>query len=133
KTLFNAVLGGEAEVFQAELSKILAESISYHDSAENFYHGFMAGILSRLNGYRVKSNRESGDGRSDLVLYGMDKAVIFELKMAEKFKEMPALCEDALRQIEERNYAAYWDDEGYTNIVKYGVAFYKKRCEVRKR
>ncbi|MCL2102100.1 MAG: ATP-binding protein, partial [Fibromonadales bacterium] len=131
KALFAAVLCGDSEVFQAELSKILAESISYHDSAENFYHGFMAGILSRLNGYRVKSNRESGDGRSDLVLYGMDKAVIFELKVVEKFKEMPALCEDALRQIEERNYAAYWDDEGYTNIIKYGVAFYKKRCEVR--
>ena len=135
KTLFNAVLGGEAEVFQAELSKILAESISYHDSAENFYHGFMAGILSRLNGYRVKSNRESGDGRSDLVLYGVsirDKAVIFELKIAKKAKEMPAVSEEALRQIDQKNYAAYWDDEGYKDILKYGIAFCKKDCEVRK-
>ena len=132
KTLFDAILGGDAEIFQSELSKLLAESISFYDSVENFYHGFMAGILSRLNEYRVKSNRESGDGRSDLILYGMDKAVMFELKVAKKAKEMPAECEDALKQIEKNNYAAYWDDEGYTDILKYGVAFYKKKCTVRK-
>jgi len=45
---------------------------------------------------------------------------------------MPAECEDALKQIEDNNYAAYWDDEGYTDILKYGIAFCKKNCEVRK-
>ena len=132
--LFDAILGGDVETFRAELSKLLAESISFMDSAENFYHGFMVGILSRLNGYLVKSNRESGAGRSDLVMYGvsiMDKAVIFELKMAKKFRELPAACEEALRQIEENNYTAYWDDEGYVDIMKYGIAFYRKNCEVR--
>ena len=135
KKLFDAILGGDAEVFQSELSNILAESISFYDSAENFYHGFMAGVLSRLNGYRVKSNRESGAGRSDLALYGVsirDKAVIFEFKVAKKAKEMPTACEEALKQIEDNNYAAYWDDEGYTDILKYGIAFCKKNCEVRK-
>jgi len=135
KKLFDAILGGDAEVFQSELSKMLAESISFYDSAENFYHGFMAGILSRLNGYRVKSNHESGDGRSDLALYGAsmrDKAVIFEFKVAKKVKDMPAECEEALKQIEKNNYAEYWDDEGYTDILKYGIAFCKKNCEVRK-
>jgi len=132
KKLFDAILGGDAEVFQSELSKMLAESISFYDSAENFYHGFMAGVLSRLSEYRIKSNRESGDGRSDLVLYGMDKAVIFEFKVAKKAKEMPAECENALKQIEDNNYVAYWDDEGYADIIKYGIAFYKKKCEVRK-
>jgi len=131
---YNAILNGDAETFQAELSKLLAESISYMDSAENFYHGFMVGILSRLKGYLVKSNRESGHGRSDLAMYGVsirDKAIIFELKRAGKFKEMPALCEAALKQIEDNNYAAYWDDEGYVDIMKYGIAFYRKNCEVR--
>jgi len=131
---FTAILDGDAEIFQTELSKLLAESISYMDSAESFYHGFMAGILSKLKGYRVKSNRESGHGRSDLVLYGTsirDKAVIFELKLARKFRELPATCDEALRQIEENNYVAYWDDEGYADIMKYGVAFYRKNCEVR--
>jgi len=131
---FNAILSGDVETFQTELSKLLAESISYMDSAESFYHGFMAGILSKLKGYRVKSNRESGHGRSDLVLYGTsirDKAVIFELKLARKFRELPATCDEALRQIEDNNYVAYWDDEGYADIMKYGVAFYRKNCEVR--
>ncbi|GBU20151.1 hypothetical protein R80B4_00026 [Fibrobacteres bacterium R8-0-B4] len=135
-TFFRAVLSGDAETFQNELSKLLAESISFLDSAENFYHGFMAGALSMLDGYIVKSNRESGDGRSDLVLYSAngvdDKAVIFELKSAEKFADLPTVCEEAVKQIEEKNYAAYWDSEGYKNIVKYGVGFYKKRCMVLK-
>jgi len=133
---FNAVLSGDAETFQSELSKLLAESISFMDNAENFYHGFMAGALSMLDGYVVKSNRESGDGRSDLVLYsanGVDnKAVIFELKSAKEFDKLPTACEEAIKQIEEKNYAAYWDKEGYKSIVKYGIGFYKKRCMVLK-
>jgi len=136
RIFFDAILSGDAETFQRELSILLAESISFMDSAENFYHGFMAGVLSRLEGYIVKSNRESGHGRSDLVMYSVngidDKAVIFELKPAKKFNELPTACEDALNQIEENDYAAYWDKEGYKNIVKYGIGFYKKRCEVRK-
>ena len=128
---FNAILDGDVETFQAELSKLLADSISYMDSAENFYHGFMAGVLSKLKGYRVKSNRESGHGRSDLVMFAMDRAVIFELKTAKKFNALPDLCEEALKQIDDNDYAAYWNEEGYTNIKKYGVAFYRKRCEVR--
>jgi len=136
ETLFNAILNGDAETFQNELSKLLAESISFMDCAENFYHGFMTGILSGSNGYAVKSNREGGDGRSDLVMYSAngidDKAVIFELKIAKEFDKLPIACEQALKQIEDKNYAAYWDKEGYKDIIKYGIGFYKKRCEVRK-
>jgi len=134
-TFFDAILNGKVEIFQAELSKLLAESISFMDGAENFYHGFMAGILSRLNGYLVKSNRESGRGRSDLVMHGVsrrDKAIIFELKVAKKFGELPSACDEALRQIEANNYAADWSDEGYVDIMKYGVAFYRKDCEIKK-
>jgi len=130
-TFFSAILNGDAETFQSELSKLLAESISFMDSAENFYHGFMAGILSTLGDYRLKSNRESGHGRSDLVMYGMDRAIIFELKQAKKFSELPVMCEEALKQIEDNNYTGYWIEEGYTNTMKYGVAFYRKKCEVR--
>jgi len=135
-TLHNAVLNGDVETFQNELSDILSESISYMDSAESLYHGVMIGALTRLNGYRLKSNRESGDGRSDLVLYsanGRDgNAIIFEFKVAEKFDKLPMACETALKQIEDKNYAAAWDNEGYKNIIKYGVGFYGKRCEIRK-
>jgi len=134
--LHNAVLNGDVETFQNELSEILSESISYMDSAENIYHGIMIGTLARLNGYRLKSNRESGDGRSDLVLYSANvnngKAIIFELKITKELDKLPETCANALKQIEEKNYAAYWDKEGYKSIVKYGIGFYKKRCEIRK-
>ncbi|MDR2592116.1 MAG: ATP-binding protein [Chitinispirillales bacterium] len=138
-TLLNTILNGDVETFQNELSTLLSESISYMDSAENSYHGFMAGvlgILAQLNGYMVASNRESGDGRGDLVLYrtnGKDSiAVIFEFKVAKEFNMLPIACEKALKQIEDKNYIAAWDKEGYKNIIKYGIGFYKKRCEVRK-
>jgi hypothetical protein len=136
RAFFDAVLGGDAEALQNELSALLSETISYMDGAENFYHGFMTGVLARIDGYAVKSNRESGNGRSDLVLYGANqregKAFIFEIKTAKEFDGLPAACEKALKQIEEKNYAADWIKEGYRNIVKYGIGFYKKVCEVRK-
>jgi hypothetical protein len=134
--LHNAILNGDVETIQNELSEILSESISYMDSAESLYHGVMIGALVRLNSYRLKSNRESGDGRSDIVLYSANekdgKAIIFEFKLASNAKMLPTACEDALKQIENKNYAAYWDEEDYKNIIKYGIGFYKKRCEVRK-
>jgi hypothetical protein len=145
---FHAILNGNVDTFQRELTTLLVASISFMDSAENFYHDFMAGVLSRLNGYRLKSNRDgsrtvrvaslttspTSDGRSDLVMYADDrstgKVVIFELKRADNFPAMPAACLEALHQIEIKNYAAEWISEGYTDIIKYGVAFYKKRCLV---
>ena len=134
--LHNAVLNGDAETFQNELSAILSESVSYMDNAESLYHGLMIGALARINGYSLKSNRESGDGRSDLVLYNANdmggKAVIFEFKLAPNAKALQVACEDAIKQIEDKNYAAYWAEEDYKNIIKYGIGFYKKRCVVRK-
>ncbi|GBU21911.1 hypothetical protein R80B4_01813 [Fibrobacteres bacterium R8-0-B4] len=134
--LHNAVLSGDVETFQNELSAVLSESISYMDSAESFYHGVMVGALARINGYRIKSNRESGDGRYDLALYSANHkngtAVIFEFKAAKEFKQMSILCEDALKQIEDKNYAADWIDNGYKNIIKYGIGFFGKSCEIQK-
>lgn len=97
----------------------------------------MIGVLSRLNGYRVKSNRESGDGRSDLAMYSVNgrdsNAIIFEFKPAKKVDKLAAVSKAALKQIEDNNYAAYWDkEEGYKNILKYGIGFCGKKCEVQK-
>ncbi len=134
--LHNAVINGDVETFQNELSDILSESISYMDSAESFYHGVMIGALARINGYRLKSNRENGKGRSDLVLYSANQrngtAVVFEFKATKKIEELPTLCENALKQIEDKNYAADWINDGYKNIIKYGIGFYGKSCEIRK-
>jgi len=134
--LHNAVLCGDVETFQNELSAVLSESISYMDSAESLYHGVMIGALMRINGYRLKSNRESGKGRSDLVLYSETPkngtAIIFEFKATKEFKQLHDLCENALKQIEDKEYASEWTNCGYKNIVKYGIGFCGKSCEIRK-
>jgi hypothetical protein len=62
----------------------------------------------------------------------LGKVILFELKPAKKFNEMPAECDKALQQIEDNDYATYWQDEGYTDILKYGIAFYKKTCFIKK-
>jgi hypothetical protein len=130
---FNAILNGDTETFEDELSGLLAESISFMDSAENFYHGFMTGIFSKLKGYAVVSNLESGYGRSDLVLHNrLNKAIIFEFKTTKEFQHLPNACEAALKQIEDNNYAASWIKDGFTDITKYGISFNKKRCLIKK-
>jgi hypothetical protein len=129
--LFKAVLEGNAEIVQKELTALLSERMSFMDSAESFYHGVLLGVLSRIEGYRLESNTECGDGRCDLAMCGTgenQKAIIFELKVVEKDGTLQAACETALKQIEEKKYAAKWLDNGYKQIIKYGLGFHKKYC-----
>jgi hypothetical protein len=135
EALFGAVLSGDAETVEYELSALLLEYVSYMHSAERDYHCFISGVLSGLSGYAVTSEGESGDGRCDLVLHsrvsGRDgKAVIFEFKIAEELADLGTVCENALRQIDDKRYAAKWIGNGYRHIIKYGVGFYKKYCKV---
>ena len=83
--------------------------------------------------YSVESNREHGEGRSDIVVYDEENScvVIFEAKVAKSPEELPAACDAALRQIEARQYAEDFRDE-YDEILCYGIAFYKKRCLVKR-
>ena len=83
--------------------------------------------------YSVESNREHGEGRSDMVVYDEEnsRVVIFEAKVAKSPEELPAACDAALRQIEARQYAEDFRDE-YDEILCYGIAFYKKRCLVKR-
>lgn len=134
-SFYQAILAGKYEEMEQFITKQLSASISYHDSAENFYHGYLLGILSRFEGYQVESNREHGDGRPDIVLcpYSPQKPVIImELKKAEKFAQMEGLCEAALTQIEEKNYGAEYLEEGYHEVVNYGICFCRKSCMVKK-
>jgi len=131
--LYNAVVDGDAKVFEDCLRKQLYGSISYMDSAENFYHGFLLGILGGLQGYDIFSNRESGEGRYDILLKPYDErkaAVIIELKRAQRFTEMEGMCQKALQQIEDKHYDAELIDEGYMLVKKYGICFCKKSCMV---
>ena len=83
--------------------------------------------------YSVESNREHGEGRSDIVVYDEEnsRVVIFEAKVAKSLDELPKACDAALRQIEARQYAEDFRDE-YDEILCYGIAFYKKRCLVKR-
>lgn len=133
-TFYNAVVHARTEVIEKFVKKQLQESISYMDSAENFYHGLLLYLLSGLPDYEKLSNRESGSGRYDILLKPYHEqlpTIIFEIKRAVRFTDMEGLCQKALAQIEERHYGAELWDEGYPVIIKYGICFCKKSCVVR--
>ncbi|MDE5582187.1 MAG: ATP-binding protein [Ruminococcus sp.] len=135
--LLNAVLDGNTETFELEVNRWLLKSISYHDGYENFYHGFLVGLLEYSDDYEVLSNRENGTGRSDIVIKNVltgKKAVIIEIKSVRdiNIEAFDSKCNEALKQIEDRQYEVNLKNEGYTNIVKYGIAFREKRCRIKK-
>lgn len=133
--LIKALEEGDCETAEDFLSQQLMDSISYFDYAEQYYHGFMTGLLSGAGNYSVSSNRESGAGRPDLILTErkfMGKAMVLELKIAEKFTDMEAKCEEALAQMETQQYARPLLDDGYRPILRYAICFFKKGCIVRK-
>ena len=135
KSFYQAALSGNVEDTETFLSDLLEKSISYHDKKEDFYHGVMLGLFSGISGYEMRSNREYGNGRPDLVLcpYNPRKPlVIFEFKYRKTFKEMADGCQAALAQIEEKKYAAPFLDKGYQKIIKYGICFCEKTCMVQK-
>ena len=130
-TLFDAVWSGDIETLTEEMNELLRKTISYHDYKEDFYHAFLAGIFTGA-GYSVDSNRERGEGRSDVVVRNSSKGrvALFEAKYAKTLDGLEASCEAALQQIEDRQYAKDFADD-YDDILCYGIAFYKKRCLVR--
>ena len=113
----------------------LWNTISIRDTAsakkENFYHGILLGLLGYKSNWLVKSNAESGIGYSDILVEAPDNrtGIVIELKYAEK-GDMDAACEEALQQIEDRDYVAKLKEDGMRNIIKYGIACYKKNCKV---
>lgn len=133
--LYESILNGDTEKMARILSENLMETISFYDYQESYYHGFLAGMLKNIGNYIVLSNRESGTGRPDILLKYPSvrgKAVILELKVSGTYQGLEEKCDEALRQIEERNYASELHAEGYQDILKYGVAFYRKECMVKK-
>jgi len=134
--LYRSLLEGDAEILTNELSQNLQESISFHDSAETFYHGFLMGLLKNMAGYLMLSNRESGKGRYDILVRSPSvrgKAIILELKVVKRFQELEAACDQALSQIVEKGYDTALRRDGFSeaNIMKYGIAFYRKDCLVK--
>lgn len=115
------------------LTEQLFSVISFYDSAENFYHGFLAGILSQSEKYLVKSNRESGLGRSDLIVKTPSlrgRAFLLEVKVSDSMKHLEQDAKKAVQQIWDKNYMEELKLEGYEQIDAFGIAFYRKDCEV---
>ena len=131
--LFAAVWNGDGETITQEMNRLLRKTISYHDYKEDFYHVFLAGIFAGA-GYMVESNREHGEGRSDVVVSDPTEArvAVFEVKYSRKMDEMEHDCNVALQQIDERMYAVEYEDD-YDQILCYGISFYKKHCLIRKK
>lgn len=129
--LFDAVWRGDSEGITKEMNALLRRTISYHDYREDFYHAFLAGIFTGA-GYMVDSNKEHGEGRSDVVVYDPVNArvAIFEAKYTKTLENMERECDMALQQIDDRMYAAEYEDD-YDQILCYGISFFRKRCMVK--
>jgi hypothetical protein len=123
---------------QKAIFEYIDKSVSFYDAgAEGFYHGLMLGLIALMdNQYKIKSNRESGDGRFDVSLIPREKrypGIILELKWKEKLSdvELEKWSNEALKQIGELRYDSEMKEDGITEILKFGIAFSGKKVCVR--
>ena len=121
------------EGFNAYLKKTISirDTNVRKEMKENFYHGILLGLFGNMDGWDVKSNAESGDGYSDIRVEIEDKeiGIVIEFKYAEH-ASFDAACQEALKQIRDRNYEEVLVEDGMKKIYRYGIACYKKRCKV---
>lgn len=134
-----AILEADAEGLQKQLNVIMSRMISVLDTKareeqkENFYHGLLLGLLRGSNpDWLIKSNRESGDGYSDILIEpeNPDAGIIIEVKHAASISGLDKACENAMAQIKNRRYDEELRENGRCEILAYGIAFHKKRCRV---
>ena len=134
-----AILNADAEELQKQLNVIMSRMISVLDTKareeqkENFYHGLLLGLLRGSNpDWLIKSNRESGDGYSDILIEpeNPDAGIIIEVKYAASISGLDKACENAMAQIKNRRYDEALRENGRCEILAYGIAFHKKRCRV---
>ena len=151
--LYLAMEEGDAQKMTDILNGQLFHTISFYDSAENlptgkattksskrqnssvrFYHDFLTGILSQSENYLVKSYRESGNGRSDIMVKSPSlrgRSFVLELKVSGSIADLENDAEKALQQIYDKRYMEELRAEGYRKIDCYGISFFRKDCEVR--
>ena len=133
----DALQNKDAENVEKIFNDYLRKTISIRDTAvrtgmkENFYHGVLLGILSVKNRWGISSNREMGEGYADILAEPDtgDMGIIIEVKYAHD-GDLDEACKEALKQIEYIRYEDDLSDDGVENILKYGIACYKKRCRV---
>ncbi|MEE1181304.1 MAG: AAA family ATPase [Treponema sp.] len=132
--LFEALIAGNAEELQSEINYWLESTISYFDAQELFYHGFMTALLTKHKDYLTKSNRENGDGRTDITVESSPRrniAIVIELKVAKTLDTLGQKADEALDQVVAQNYDREYKLMGYKKVIKYGISFWKKTCNVR--
>lgn len=128
--LYQALTKENVVLVNRILDDILIRSISYYDNQESFYHGFLVGLF---HGYEVESNREAGQGRFDLYIKPnsfLDPAIIIECKHSSALGHLQKDAENGAKQIQENQYMKEAKNDGFSNIISYGISFYKKRCFV---
>lgn len=136
--LTQALMEGKQDRVESLLNDLLSKTISVLDTngrrgkKENFYHGILLGIIAGRRNWLCKSNSESGDGFSDIVVYtdNHNQGIVIEVKYSDSPLNLGADAEQAINQIEEKNYRARFLSEGIEDILSYGIAFNKKRCKV---
>ena len=137
--LSKAILDKDEAILARQLNIVMGRMISILDTKapddmkESFYHGLLLGLLRGSNpDWLIKSNRESGDGFSDILIKpeNPDLGIVIEVKYAKEFKKLDAACDAAMAQIKEKRYDETLRDEGRCDILAYGIAFCRKRCRV---
>ena len=134
-SFLEALLQEHVEEANEILNTILFQSMSYFDYDGKYYHGFLNGMLQGKGSYRIVSNQESGFGRCDLAVlpaYNKNRGLLLELKVAKREEDVEKSAELAIQQIKEKQYIEGLHRKGYTDILGYGIAFYKKTCVIKK-
>lgn len=138
QNLCEAFMAGDADKIQNNLNMILIKTISVldtkarDDQKENFYHGLLLGLLRSKPDWRIKSNRESGDGFSDISIEPTipEKGIVVEVKYSNTISGLDDACDRAMKQIRDRRYDEALREDGREDIIAYGIAFCRKRCKV---
>lgn len=131
--LYQALLDRDAGNLERQICDILMGTVSFYDYQEAYYHGFLAGLFKMMDGYMVKSNRESGLGRNDIQILSVPYegiAIVIEVKVAENAGKLEEEAKKALKQIRDQQYDAEFRLDGYKTFLHYGISFYKKACRV---
>lgn len=137
KNFCRAFEENDTAAIEKGFTSYLRKTISIRDTSvkkdmkENFYHGILLGLFAGMEGWKVQSNAESGDGYSDISVEAEDReiGIVIEQKYAEN-AAFDSACKEALEQIHDRNYEEALVDDGMKTIYRYGIACYKKRCKV---
>ncbi len=131
--LYTAFVNKDCAALEELINDIFEETISYMDQNEYYYHGMVAGLLTGIKGFGLRSNREGGKGRSDLFVRPVRRsreAFVIEFKVAKDIDDMDAMADEALKQIEEKQYDVELRNDGYKYVSCYGIAFCGKECAV---